>query len=47
MISVYTWGYFWPAYICHSNIFVPTGSGHYRMVSEPTLSHPQYVQMAN
>jgi len=21
MLSVYTWGYFWPAYICCSNVY--------------------------
>ena len=30
-----------------SNVFVPTRSGHYRVVSEPKLSLLQYVQMAN
>ena len=29
MLSVYTWGYFWPAYIRRSNVFVPAGSGRY------------------
>ena len=29
MLSVYTWGYFWPAYIRHSNVSVPAGSGRY------------------
>ena len=38
MLSVYTWGYFWPAYICCSNVSVPAGSGRYRVVSEPRLS---------
>ena len=29
MLSVYTWGYFWPAYIRCSNISVTAGSGRY------------------
>ena len=29
MLSVYTWGYFWPAYIRRSNVSVPTGAGRY------------------
>jgi len=29
MLSVYTWGYFWPAYIRRSNVSVPAGSGRY------------------
>jgi len=29
--SAYIWrGYFWPTYICHSNVSVPAGSGRYR-----------------
>jgi len=27
MLSVYTWGYFWPAYIRHSNVFYPPDRG--------------------
>ena len=29
MLSVYTWGYSWPAYIRRSNVSVPAGSGRY------------------
>jgi len=29
MLSVYTWGYFWPAYTRRSNVSVPAGSGRY------------------
>jgi len=46
MLSVYTWGYFQPAYIRRSNVSVPMGSGRYRVVSEPRLSHLQYNQSA-
>ena len=35
MLSVYTLGYFWPAYIRRSNVSVPSGSGRYRVVLEP------------
>ena len=42
MLSVYTWGYFHPAYIRYSNVSVPTGIGRYRMVSKLRLSHLQY-----
>ena len=31
MLSVYTWGYFWLAYIRRSNVSVPAGSGRYRV----------------
>jgi len=47
MLSVYTCGFFQPAYIHHSNVSVPAGSGRYRVVSEPRLSHPRYNQSAN
>jgi len=47
MLSVYTWGYFRPAYVRHSNVSVPAGSGRYRLVSEPRLSHLQYNQIVN
>jgi len=47
MLSVYMRGYFWPTYICYSNVSVYTGSGRYRVVSEPRLSHPQYNQSTN
>jgi len=39
LLSVYTWGYFRPAYVRRSNVSVPSGSGRYRLVSEPRLSH--------
>jgi len=42
MLSVYTLGYFRPKYIRRSNVSVPSGSGRYRVVSEPRLSHPRY-----
>ena len=29
MLSVYTWGYFWPAYVRCSDVPVPVGSGRY------------------
>ena len=33
MLSVYTWGYLRPAYICHSNVSVPFGSGRYSITT--------------
>jgi len=30
MLSVYTWRHFRPAYIRHSNVSVPAGSGCYK-----------------
>ena len=30
LLSVYTWGYFRPAYVRRSNVSVPSGSGRYR-----------------
>ena len=30
MLSVYMWGYFWPAYIRHSDVSVPARSGHHK-----------------
>jgi len=39
MLSVYTWGYFWPTYIHRSNTSY-LGIGVYKVVSEPRLSHP-------
>jgi len=29
MLIVYMWGYFWPTYICCSNVPVHAGSGRY------------------
>jgi len=29
ILSVYTWGYFWPEYIRRNNVSVPAGSGRY------------------
>jgi len=40
MLSVYMWRYFRPAYVRHSNVSVPMGSGRYKIVSEPKFSHP-------
>ena len=39
MLSVYTWGYFWPAYIRRSNVFVPTGSGRYKGATQTNYFH--------
>jgi len=47
MLSVYTWGYLWPAYIRRSGVPVPAGSGRHRLVSEPRFWHPQYNQLAD
>jgi len=33
MLSIYTWGYFWPAYIHHSDVSVPAGSGRHNEVN--------------
>jgi len=47
LLSVYAYGYFRPAYVRRSNVSVPSGSGRYRLVSEPRLLHLQYNQIAN
>jgi len=39
MLSVYTRGYFWPAYIRRSNVFVPAESGHYIQPSSSIYFH--------
>jgi len=44
MLRVYTWGYFWPAYIRCSNVSVPAGSERYRMVSEHSLGSTSSVR---
>ena len=38
ILSVYIWGYFWPAYICFSNISVPMRSGRYTLHSTQQVS---------
>ena len=35
MLSIYTWGYFWPMYIRHSNVSVTAGLGRYRNATRP------------
>ena len=37
MLSVYTWGYFWPAYIRRSDVCVPAGSGRHKFRSSQDL----------
>ena len=49
MLSVYTWGYFWPAYIRCSNVSVPAGSGRYNEVCHEDLIpyHHVAIKLAN